>query len=123
MGQHYDGLWRDLRGSINGANRALQSLRTTPRKGLAAKRAELESHAAELNRLIDETGMAEVDLATVNALKREAPASTHNPDSLRNRAVLVGRDIHETVRQRNHARIALGTLQRAIASLPTSTDR
>lgn len=123
MGQHYDGLWRDLRGSINGANRALQSLRTTPRKGLAAKRAELESHAAELNRLIAETGMAEVDLATVNALKREAPASTHNPDSLRNRAVLVGRDIHETVRQRNHARIALGTLQRAIASLPTSTDR
>lgn len=123
MGQHYDGLWRDLRGSINGANRALQSLRTTPRKGLAAKRAELESHAAELNRLIAETGMAEVDLATVDALKREAPASTNNPDSLRNRAVLVGRDIHETVRQRNHARIALGTLQRAIASLPTSTDR
>jgi hypothetical protein len=122
MGQHYDGLWRDLRGSINGANRALQSLRTTPRKGLAAKRAELESHAAELNRLIAETGMAEVDLATVDALKREAPAS-NNPDSLRNRAVLVGRDIHETVRQRNHARIALGTLQRAIASLPGSTDR
>lgn len=124
LGQHYDGLWRDLRGSISGANRALQSLRTTPKKGLAAKRAELESHAAELERLMAETGMAEVDGATVQALKNlEAPESAHSPDSLRTRAVLVDRDIHETIRQRNHARIALGTLQRTIASLPQATGR
>lgn len=124
MGQHYDGLWRDLRGSINGANHALQSLKTTPRKGLAAKRAELESHAAELKRLIAEAGMAEVDLATVQALKNlEAPESPNKPDSLRTRAVLVDRDIHETGRQRNHARVALDRLQRAIASLPPSTGR
>jgi hypothetical protein len=123
MGQHYDGLWRDLRGSIIGANSALQSLRTTPRKGLTAKRAELQSHAAELKRLVAETEMAEVDLATVQALKHEAPSAPNNPDSLRARAVAVDRDIHETVRQRNHARVALDRLQRAIASLPPTTGR
>lgn len=124
LGQHYDGLWRDLRGSINGANGALQALRTTPKKGLAGKRAELERHAAELERLIAETGMAEVDGATVQALKNlEAPKSAHSPDSLRTRAVLVDRDIHETIRQRNHARIALRTLERTIASLPRATGR
>jgi hypothetical protein len=121
LGQHYDGLWRDLRVSIHGANSALQSLRTTPRKGLIAKRAELENHAAELKKLIAETGMAGVDLKTVQALKREAPASPNNPDALHARAVLVDRDIHETIRQRDHARVALRRLERAIASLPPST--
>ena len=123
LGQHYDGLWRDLRVSIHGANSALQSLRTTPRKGLIAKRAELENHAAELKKLIAETGMAGVDLKTVQALKREAPASPNNPDALHTRAVLVDRDIHETIRQRDHARVALRRLERAIASLPPSTGR
>jgi hypothetical protein len=121
LGQHYDGLWRDLRGSINGAHIALQSLRTTPRKGLPAKRAELEHCAAELTRLIDETRMAEADLATVNSLKdMERPKAPNESDSLRARAITVGWDIHETIRQRNHARVRLDTLKRAIASIPDS---
>lgn len=124
LGQHYDGLWHDLRGSVNGATSALRSLRTTPKKGLAAKRAELEGHAAELSRLIAETGMAEVDLATVQALKaQEEPQVLNKPDSLRTRAVLADRDIHETIRQRNHAQTTLRTLQRAIASLPLAAGR
>ena len=124
LGQHYDGLWHDLRGSINGATSALRSLRSTPKRGLAAKRAELEGHAAELSRLIAETGMAEVDLATVQALKaQEEPQVPNKPDSLRTRAVLADRDIHETIRQRNHAQTTLRTLQRAIASLPRSAGR
>lgn len=123
IGQHYAGLARDLRGSVNGAYRALQSVRSTPRKELAAKRAELEGHAAQLKRLIAETGMAEVDLGTVQALKQhEAPAS-NKPDSLRARAILVDRDIHEAGRQRNHARVALDRLERAIARLPHPTGR
>ena len=123
IGQHYAGLARDLRGSVNGAYRALQSVRSTPRKELAAKRAELEGHAAQLKRLIAETGMAEVDLGTVQALKQhEAPASS-KPDSLRVRAILVDRDIHEAGRQRNHARVALDRLERAIARLPQPTGR
>ena len=123
IGQHYDGLWRDLRVSIHGADSARQSLRTTPKKGLAAKRAELESHAATLKRLIAETSMTKADLKTVEALKREAPASPGDPDALHTRAELVGRDIHETVRQSKHAQVALDRLNRTIASLPQSTGR
>jgi hypothetical protein len=121
LGQHYDGLWRDLRRSINGANRALESLPTTPRKGLAAKRAELEHCAAELTRLIDETGMARVDLKTVDSLKdMEGPKAPNESESLRARAITVGWGIHETIRQRKHARGKLDTLKRAIASIPGS---
>lgn len=60
-------------------------------------------------------------LPKVQALKQHE--SPNQPDSLRARAVLVDRDIHEAGRRRNHARVALDRLERAIARLPQSTGR
>ncbi|CAE6870263.1 hypothetical protein R69746_08366 [Paraburkholderia aspalathi] len=111
MGQHYEALWHSLRGSITDATRAGDSLGKTPRRMLPAKRAELQAHATELKHLIDESAMAQTDAATVAKLKGSGEVQ-------RDQAVLVDRDIAETLRQRTHAQRTLNALEKAIASLP-----
>lgn len=117
LGQHY----REARQALGKTHAQAEAALTPPKLSLfagskerhaafAAKRGQLEAHAAALQSLLDDTDSAALDRQTVTQLAA-------HPEVPRHAAAQVRGDIDQTLQLRRRAQQTLNTVQRWIADI------